>query len=91
MKYDIIFSKQAKKEIAILRKSDTASFIKLQKLLYELMEHPYFGTGKPERMINDYSGYYSRRIGKKYRLVYIIDDDKVIVEITQVRGHYKDK
>ena len=48
------------------------------------------GIGKPEALKNDLSGYYSRRIDEKHRLVYkIIDDD--MIEIYQCRSHYGNK
>ena len=48
------------------------------------------GIGKPEALKNDLSGYYSRRIDEKNRLVYkIIDDD--MIEIAQCKGHYGDE
>jgi toxin YoeB len=55
------------------------------------MEHPYTGTGKPKPMKYEFSGCYSRRITKKHRLVYSVDDDKVIVLVLSVSGHYNDK
>jgi toxin YoeB len=91
MIYEIEFTDQAQKEIALLKKSDLAAYTKLQKLLIELMEHPYTGTGKPERMKYDFSGYYSRRITHKHRLVYSVDDEKIVVEVLQVSRHYGDK
>ena len=48
------------------------------------------GIGKPEALKNDLSGWYSRRIDEKNRLVYkIIDGDTI--EIYQCRSHYDDK
>ncbi|MDR1936992.1 MAG: Txe/YoeB family addiction module toxin [Tannerellaceae bacterium] len=73
------------------KKSDTVAYRKLQQLLLELMEHPYTGTGKPKPMKYEFSGCYSRRITKKHRLVYSVDDDKVIVLVLSVSGHYNDK
>ncbi|MBD3628358.1 MAG: Txe/YoeB family addiction module toxin [Cyclobacterium sp.] len=62
--------------------------IKIDQLLDELEEHPETGTGKPERLKNILSGYWSRRINKEHRLVYSIDGEKVIVTVISAYGHY---
>jgi len=91
MIYELDFSDQVKKQISLLKKSDVFVYAKLQKLFVELMEHPRTGLGKPELMRYDFEGYYSRRITRRHRLVYRIDDERVIVEIIKVSGHYDDK
>ncbi len=91
MIYKIEFTIDALSEIAILKKSEVAAYNKLQKLLLELMEHPYTGTGKPKQLKGDLSGCYSRRITQKHRLVYSVDNEKVIVLILSASGHYEDK
>jgi len=49
MSYKIEYTAEAEKDIDSLKKSgDKATILKLRKLLVELMEHPYNGTGKPE-------------------------------------------
>ena len=50
MSYKIRFTAQAEEETKRLKKSEPAAYKKLQKLLMELIEHPYAGTGKPESM-----------------------------------------
>ena len=44
------------------------------------------GLGKPEKLKENFQGYYSRRITSEHRLVYKIVDD--IVVIAQCRFHY---
>jgi len=53
-----------------------------------LEEHPETGTGKPERLKNNLTGLWSRRINKEHRLVYYIDGNKVTVTIISAYGHY---
>jgi toxin YoeB len=48
--YELEFTPQADKDIADFKKSNFEAYVKAQKLFFELMEHPYTGTGKPERM-----------------------------------------
>jgi toxin YoeB len=64
---------------------------KLAALLFELVEHPTTGTGHPEQLSGDRTGQWSRRINQKHRLVYMIDDDKVVVLLLSAYGHYDDK
>lgn len=91
MKYEIVFERKMKKDILRIKKADKQSFIKLKKLLAELQEHPYTGTGNPERLKYEFSGFWSRRINKKDRLLYRVDDVQIIVYIVSILGHYSDK
>ena len=75
----------------MLRKSDSISYKKLEKLLAELIEHPTTGTGKPEPLKGNRSGQWSRRISKKHRLIYEIREEIVTVLILSSYGHYNDK
>jgi toxin YoeB len=43
------------------------------------MDAPYEGIGKPEALKYELSGYWSRRINKEHRYVYIITDDTLII------------
>jgi toxin YoeB len=64
---------------------------KISKLLQELEEHPETGTGKPEKMKYKKTEYWSRRIDKKHRMEYTIDNDIVNVLLISLWGHYGDK
>ena len=46
--FEIEFSETALVGLAKLRKSEPASFKKVEKLLEELRQHPMTGTGHPE-------------------------------------------
>jgi toxin YoeB len=92
MSFILEFSKTALKDIEKHKKSgDQAILKKISKLLKELMEHPAEGTGQPEMLKGDLQGHYSRRINKKHRLVYSIDERKVSVHILSAYYHYGDK
>ncbi len=89
--YILDFTKNATKEIAFLKKSDTISYKKVSKLLEELQEHPRTGTGHPEPLTQGNDITYSRRINKKDRLIYDIIDEVVTVLVITTKGHYDDK
>lgn len=92
MSYKLAFSKIALEDIAKHKKSgDKPTLKKIEKLLNELMEHPITGTGQPEMLKHDLAGLYSRRINKKHRLVYSIEEKIITVHILSAWSHYGDK
>ncbi len=67
-------------------------YIELESLLFgskSKINCSLIGLGKPEPLTGYYSGYWSRTIDEKNRLIYRIRND--IVEIAQCKDHYNDK
>ena len=91
MNYTLLFTKKASEDIKMLKKSDSSAYKKLEKLLCELIEHPYTGSGNPEMLKHALSGLYSRRISQKHRLIYSINDNEINVTILSTKGYYEDK
>lgn len=92
MNYSIELTLTAEKDIEKLKKSENKKvLIKIDKLLNELREHPTRGIGKPELLKYYEVPTWSRRITDKHRLVYRIQEDKVVVLILSFWGHYGDK
>lgn len=90
--YTLDVTAQAKKDIAYLKKNGGKAVInKIEKLLVELIEHPKTGTGQVEQLKGNRQGQWSRRIDRKNRLVYSIDDEIVTVEVISAKGHCDDK
>jgi toxin YoeB len=90
--YTLDITEQAKKDIAYLKKNGGKAITnKIEKLLVGLIEHPKTGTGQVEQLKGGRQGQWSRRIDKKNRLVYSIDDETVTVEVISAKGHYEDK
>jgi len=91
MSYTLQFSKTALEDIEKHKKSgDKSTLRKIEKLLNELMEHPTTGTGQPEMLKHDLAGLYSRRINRKHRLVYSINEQVVTVYVLSAWSHYGD-
>ena len=65
------------------RKSD---FKRLLKLIFEVRRTPFEGTGKPEPLKENLSGYWSRRITDEHRLVYKVTDEAIVV--IACKNHY---
>jgi toxin YoeB len=91
-KFTVNISDRAKREILEIRKSgDKASTKKIEAIILDLYEHPETGVGKPERLKFELSGYWSRQINKKDRLIYNIEDTLITVTIISALGHYGDR
>ena len=87
--YTLTYSEQAIKDIAFFKKYGNESIRKkIDKLLKELEEHPSTGTGKVEQLRFDLSGFWSRRINDKDRLIYKIEGDDIC--ILACSYHYDD-
>ena len=69
---------------------DTKLLEKLNGLIEECLRHPFKGTGKPEPLSGNLSGWWSRRIGWEQRLVYRVSGkgDTQALEVAQCRYHY---
>ena len=92
MSYILEFSDKALEDIEKHKKTGDQSILKkIQRLLNELMEHLREGTGQPEMLKHELAGLYSRRINRKHRLVYSIEDDIVTVHVLSAHSHYGDK
>jgi|TARA_B110000211_G_scaffold58237_1_gene65062 toxin YoeB len=92
MSYSLQFSKTALADIEKHKKSgNKVTLLKIEKLLNELIVHPTTGSGQPEILKHELAGLYSRRINKKHRLVYSINNQKVIVHVLSTWSHYGDK
>ena len=91
-KFVVLLTQNAKDDIAKHKKfGNKASETKIKKILEELKENPFTGTGKPELLKHELSGFWSRRINQKDRLIYSVEEEIVIVEVVSAIGHYGDK
>nr|CAI9751195.1 RelE-like toxin [Caudoviricetes sp.]CAI9751691.1 RelE-like toxin [Caudoviricetes sp.] len=92
MNYEIELTDLARTQLEEWRKSgQKKTLMRIVSLLEELAVHPTSGRGQVERLRGNLSGYWSRRIDKASRLVYRIDNGRVVVVVVSVRGHYSDK
>ena len=58
----------------------------LLRLIEETRRDPFGGTGKPEPLRGELTGWWSKRIDQGHRLIYQVSCDSLV--IAQVRGHY---
>ncbi len=91
-KFRIKVEDLAQKHLALHTKAGNKSTLKkIDKIFKELSEHPYTGTGNPEQLKYELSGFWSRRINQKDRIIYKVNEDIVTVYVVSAIGHYKDK
>ena len=91
-KYNVRISEKADRDWKKIYKSGKKIDIqKIETFLVELAENPRIGTGNPEQLKHKSSEIWSRKINKKDRLVYKIEDSQVIVLVLSALGHYSDK
>ena len=91
-KFTIEVASKARKELQLHYKSGNKSVIrKIEQIFLELSNTPYEGTGNPEPLKYQMSGYWSRRITKKDRIIYKVYEDKVVVLVISAIGHYGHK
>lgn len=69
--------------------TDAKTLRKLNRLIQLTSRTPEEGIGNPEALKNELSGYWSRHITQKDRLVYKATETELI--IIQCKGHYSDK
>ena len=75
---------ETKTFLKIKEKLPPKLYEKIKTIVYpQLRENPYFGTNI-KKLKGEFDGVYRYRIGN-YRLFYVIDDEKVIVIILDLR------
>jgi len=73
-----------------LREKDKVLNKALCKLLKKMLRaDPSKGMGKPEQLRHSLSGFWSKRISQKDRLIYKFDDHYIY--IFAIGGHYEDR
>ena len=82
----IQFTDPAYKDYLFWKRRDPKKYERIGKLCKSLLEKPFEGIGKPEPLLYDLSGCWSRRIDKAHRLVYQVQDNKITV--ISCRYHY---
>ncbi len=81
-----VFSDFAWQEYIQWQAEDKKILKKINELIKDIDRYGYEGIGKPEPLKHDLTGYWSRRITDKDRLVYRIADETIC--IIGCKGHY---
>lgn len=92
MIYELVIMPEAEKHLKEWRRSGQKKTLKkIVDLFEELKEHPATGTGHVEQLKGNLSGLWSREITEADRLIYCIEEARVIVNVVSLKGHYGDK
>lgn len=67
---------------------DRKTLKRINTLLQAMQREPFHGIGKPEPLVGNLSGFWSRRIDETHRLVYEADETAILV--IACRFHYDD-
>ncbi len=70
------------------QKEDKKTLKKINNLIRDIERDNFNGIGKPEQLKGNLSGFWSRRIDDKNRIVYRVVGG--ILEIVSCKGHYDD-
>lgn len=81
-----LFLDDAWEDYLYWQSTDKSMLKKVNSLIKEIERTPFEGSGKPEPLKHNLSGWWSRRINLEHRLVYKVEDDAIIV--LQCRYHY---
>ncbi|QAY61747.1 Txe/YoeB family addiction module toxin [Microbacterium protaetiae] len=68
------------------QREDRKTLKRINALIADVLRDPFTGLGKPEPLRHVLVGAWSRRIDGKNRLVYYVDDKRIIV--LKCRDHY---
>jgi len=84
---EIILSPQALEDIEYWKKqNNTAINERIKALKNAILASPYQGIGKAEPLKHELAGKWSRRIDRKNRFIYAVEND--ILYIYSLKDHY---
>lgn len=87
---NITFSPKGWEDYTYWQSQDKKTLKRINKLIEDICRNGLdSGLGKTEPLRNELSGFFSKRIDEKNRLVFRIKDD--CIEIVQCCSHYSDK
>ena len=86
---EIILLEQAQKDVAYWKQSGNKAVMKkISALLKDIQLHPYSGIGKPEALKYGLQGKWSRRINAEHRIIYSVNEQKILIYVFSMRYHY---
>lgn len=86
---NLTFLPEAWEDYLYWQKQDKKTLKKINVLLKDIMRDHYRGLGKPEPLRGNLSGWWSRRIDEKNRIVYKIEGNMLLV--SECKSHYSDQ
>lgn len=86
----LVFAAVAWNDYLYWQAEDTKTLERINALIKECLRDPFRGTGKPEPLGGNLSGWWSRRVNREHRLVYRVSGkgETQALEVAQCRYHY---
>lgn len=87
----LIFSEQGWEDYLFWQQTDPALLKRINEVIRDALRPPFSGIGKPEPLLGQLKGHWSRRINREHRLVYRVggQGDAQALEISACRHHYR--
>ena len=87
----LTFSEVAWEDYLCWQETDTAVLVRINSLIKDAKRSPFAGIGKPEPLVGNLKGTWSRRITREHRLHYRVSgqDEGQTLEIIGCRLHYR--
>ena len=82
----LVFDRDFLEDLAFWVSTDRKVALKILELVESIRRDPFVGLGKPEPLRNLGIGVWSRRITQEHRLVYKVEDGRLL--FAQARYHY---
>ncbi len=82
----LIFTNHAWEDYQQWLAEDRAVLKRINRIICDTLREPFAGIGKPEPLKHMLQGAWSRRITEEHRMVYLVQDDDLV--IVQLRYHY---
>lgn len=80
------FTDESWADYVFWQENDKRFIKRINELIKEIERTPFTGIGKPEPLKHHLSGYWSRRINEEHRIIYRVEQDRMI--ILSCRYHY---
>ncbi len=84
----LLWDERAWQDYLEWQQQDKKTLKRINTLIKDIQRNTFEGIGKPEALKGNLSGFWSRRIDEKNRIVYCQKDDFII--IASCKGHYED-
>jgi toxin-antitoxin system, toxin component, Txe/YoeB family len=81
-----IWFEKAWEDYLYWQSQDKKTLKRINQLVRDVERSPFEGIGKPEALVGNLNGFWSRRIDDKNRLIYRIKGE--FIEILSCREHY---
>ena len=85
--YELLLMPKAWQDLGWWVKNDLKTVKKIYNLFESCCKTPTEGIGQPEQLKSNYSGYWSRRINLENRIIYKVENNRIVVH--SLHGHYQ--